>query len=106
MLYLKVKDVRTRALFFRLENKKRINKYIFINISSITFPETRPFFLRHFLLKYSRNNIRLQSKTRLLRRCVISNRNRSIIRPYGFSRIILKNFAHFGILPGFKKAVW
>jgi len=106
MLYLKFRDIRTRSMFFRLENKKRIDKYIFLNISMIIKADLHRYFLYNFWLRYYKSNIRLQSKTRLMRRCIISNRNRSVYRPYGLSRIVLKNFAHFGILPGYKKAVW
>jgi len=106
MLYLKIRDIKTRSLFFRLENKRRINKYIFI-LSRISEKKCLiNNFLWNFWLVYLKKNSKLQSKTRLLRRCIFSNRNRGVYRPYGLSRIILKNFAHFGILPGYKKAVW
>jgi len=107
MLYLKIKDIKIRSLFFRLENKKRIDKYIFINIARITkIKNTTPYLFYNFWLQNHKNNNSLQSKTCLTRRCIFSNRNRSIYRPYGLSRIVLKNFAHFGILPGYKKAIW
>lgn len=107
MLHLKLKDFKTRSLFFRLENKKRIDRYIFVNILLNTHIDTSIlYFLYNFWIQYYKNNNRLQSKSRLTRRCIFSNRNRSVYRPYGLSRIVLKNFAHFGILPGYKKAVW
>ena len=56
---------------------------------------------------YSTNCVKLNSKTRVLRRCVVSNRNRGNLRSFGgLSRIVLRNFIHSGILPGYKKAVW
>lgn len=107
MLYLKIKDIKNRTAFFRLENKQRIFKYIFINIrNKMLLNKTADTFLFHFLQQYSKNNFKLYSKTRLLRRCIMSNRNRSVFRPFGLSRMLLKNFMGFGILPGYKKAVW
>jgi ribosomal protein S14 len=107
MLYLKIKDIKNRTAFFRSENRQKIYKYIFINIRNKTkSSKTFDILLFNFLQQYSKNNFKLYSKTRLLRRCVMSNRNRSVFRPFGFSRIVLKNFMSFGILPGYKKAVW
>lgn len=48
---------------------------------------------------------KLKFKTKLVRRCVISNRGRGNFRPYGLSRFYLREFMQFGILPGFKKSV-
>jgi len=41
----------------------------------------------------------------LSRRCLLSNRNRAVLRSYGLSRIVFRDFAQLGILPGYKKAV-
>ena len=57
---------------------------------------------KFYLKKYFKSN----SKTRFVRRCNITNRNRSVLRSFGFSRIVFRNFIHHGFLPGYKKAVW
>jgi len=46
------------------------------------------------------------SKTKLFRNCIVTGRSRAIIRPYGISRIVLKELILFGKLPGYKKAIW
>jgi len=46
------------------------------------------------------------SKTKLFRNCIITDRSRAILRPYGLSRCALKELIQFGRLPGYKKSVW
>ena len=100
MRYLKIKDIKARDSFFYQEINKKVNKIFFINL--VQKLNVSKVFLNFYLKKY----FILNSKTKLLRRCLISNRSRSILRPLGLSRITLRNFIHGGILPGYKKAVW
>jgi len=103
MRYLKIKDIKRRNDFLYKENYKKINKIFFINlVQKLTVSEKSKIFLNLYLKKY----FTLNSKTKLLRRCLVSNRSRSVLRPIGLSRITLRNFIHGGILPGYKKAVW
>jgi ribosomal protein S14 len=108
MRYLKVRDIKARQKFFIQENLKKVHKFVYINLMQKLKikPGTAEKFLTIFLNSYSDRYFKSNSKTRLLRRCVFSNRSRAVLRPYGFSRIVLRNFIHFGILPGYKKAVW
>ena len=108
MRYLKIRDIKARGAFLRHENIKKINKYVCINFSRKlkATPELAAKFVSSFLTFFSKSAFKRNSKTKLLRRCVLSNRSRGVYRPYGFSRIVLRNFIHFGILPGYKKAVW
>jgi ribosomal protein S14 len=39
-------------------------------------------------------------------RCILTNRKGSIDRKFLLSRIVLRDLMQFGIIPGFKKAVW
>lgn len=108
MRYLKIKDIKARGAFLRQENVKKVNKYVYINLSRKLkdTPELAAKFVGSLLTFFSKSIFKKNSKTKLLRRCVLSNRSRGVHRPYGFSRIVLRNFIHFGILPGYKKAVW
>jgi small subunit ribosomal protein S14 len=107
MKYLKVKDIKNRKNFFLNEKKKVIKKTIFINflnLFSSQFKNKHSIFLYIFIkkLKYFSNT----SKTKINRRCIISNRNRAIIRPFNISRIVFKDLIYFGLLPGYKKSIW
>ena len=54
------------------------------------------------LAKLPRNS----SKTRLRRMCRLTGRTRSVYRKFGLSRIMLRELAHEGHVPGMKKASW
>jgi ribosomal protein S14 len=107
MKYLKVKDIKNRRNFFRNEKKILIKKTIFIhflNLFSNEFKKKHSVFLYIFIkkLKFFSSN----SKTKINRRCIFSNRSRGILRSLNVSRIIFKDLIFFGLLPGYKKAVW
>lgn len=45
-------------------------------------------------------------KVREYNRCSISGRSRGYIRYFGVSRIVLRELAHKGLIPGLRKASW
>jgi len=110
MSYSKFKDIKNRRYFLKKEKNKLISKFLFLNfvqgLNLKTHSDISGRILQLCLKLNASKRVRFNSKTKLTRRCVISNRNRSVYRPFGFSRIVLKNFIHLGILPGYRKAVW
>jgi len=107
MKYLKVKDIKNRQKFFFNEKNKIIKKTIFINFLNLFskhFKSKHSIFLYIFIKKL--NYFNKSSKTKINRRCILSNRNRAIVRPFNISRIVFKDLIYFGLLPGYKKAVW
>lgn len=44
--------------------------------------------------------------TRKVRRCAITGRSRGYMRDFGVSRIVFRELARQGQLPGIKKASW
>ena len=54
------------------------------------------------LAKLPRNS----AKIRLKNRCAITGRPRGFYRKFKLSRIMLREMASFGLLPGVKKASW
>ncbi len=46
------------------------------------------------------------SKIRLRNRCMITGRPRGYIRQFGVSRIVFREMASQGLIPGIKKASW
>lgn len=102
MLSLKVKDLRNRKIFRLLENSKIVNKFLFIHIlnKNMIFIRTLEFFSKK-RLKANR-----LSKTKITRRCIFNNRGNSALRPFGISRVYLRELIQFGLVPGYSKAVW
>jgi small subunit ribosomal protein S14 len=56
--------------------------------------------------------VRLQSlprngaASRIVNRCAISGRRRGYYRKFGISRIVLREMAHEGLIPGVRKSSW
>ena len=104
MLSLKKKDLKVRQKFLNNEQLKRVNKFLFVN----TLNSNKISNLEKTFTVFSRDNLNrgLDSKVKITRRCIINNRNRSVIRPFGISRVYLRELLQFGLLPGYTKAVW
>jgi small subunit ribosomal protein S14 len=54
------------------------------------------------LAKLPRNS----SPTRLARRCELTGRRRGYYRKFKISRIMLRELAHKGLIPGMRKSSW
>jgi ribosomal protein S14 len=106
MLSSKVKDLKIRHAFYKKELLKRKIKFLFINSlnKELAYTKGRNFssFLKFFVFKGSRRI----SKTKIVRRCVLTNRARVSVRKYGISRPILRELFQNGVIPGYIKAVW
>ena len=46
------------------------------------------------------------AKSRVLNRCLISGRPKAVYRKFRVSRIVLRELAHQGMVPGMRKASW
>ena len=66
--------------------------------------ETEPSVVISYLK--NKNKIKNKSKTRMTNRCVLNNRGRGVLRPYGISRTLMRELMQFGVIPGYSKAVW
>lgn len=107
MLSLKIKDLKNRNLYLKNEKKIIINRFLFIHLLNQSKKRKEKLFFLFLLLKNKKNSkLKYKMRTKIVRRCAISNRGRGNFRPYGISRFFLRDFMQFGILPGFKKAVW
>jgi ribosomal protein S14 len=107
MLIKKTKDISFRSMYFKTELKSKLLKFLFIYFSckpSYFVANKKKRLLLSFLFLVRK--LQQVSKTKMQRRCVLTNRSRGIIRFYGISRIKLKELLSFGIIPGYKKAVW
>lgn len=104
MYYLKRKDQKHRNHFKKFEIKLKLKKFIMIHTLSLlqknyTAPQKN--FYYYQLLKKKKKSI----LNKIVRRCILTNRSKSI-RSLKVSRIQAKELISFGIIPGYKKAVW
>jgi ribosomal protein S14 len=104
MLSAKIKDLKSRKIFENSEKSQKVGKFLFINsLNNKTVKNVENlstvFYLQSCLGKK-------KSKVKITRRCVINNRNRSVVRPFGISRVYLRELLQFGGVPGYSKAVW
>jgi len=108
MFSSQIKDKKIRASFNKIEKLKRIKKFVFTNLlSSLSSNSKLPFSkeILFYCLK-KQKKIKFKSKVRITNRCVLNNRGKGVFRPFGVSRVILRNLMQFGLLPGYAKAVW
>ena len=101
MLHLKVKDLKYRKKFLQNEKSYLIGKYIFLY-----FLKKSSISLRFLSEKFVRKYLKGSFRSKIVNRCILTNRGRGVFRPFGCSRIVLRNLFLFGIIPGLKKAVW
>jgi ribosomal protein S14 len=103
MLSKKIKDIKIRKLFLKKESIKKINKFLFVHLSSKNQKENVNCFDKN-LLKLN-SSLRV-SKTLIKNRCILTNRNKGVNKHFSISRIVMRDLSQFGLLPGFNKAVW
>jgi ribosomal protein S14 len=104
MLSNKIKDLKIRKNFYAKESLKKLLKFLclknFNNKNGLKgfYSEVLFFFLK------KKNNI--FSKTKIVRRCVITERSRGSIRVFGVSRCVLRELFQSGVIPGWSKSIW
>lgn len=106
MLSTKIRDIKTRDSFYRVEKLKKIKKFLFVNFLNDKKQTTysRGYGLMLFFKK--KQKLKLKTSVRISNNCIFNNRSKSVLRPYGISRILMRDLMHFGVLPGYSKAVW
>lgn len=99
MLFKKVKDLNIRKQYKKNENLNVALKFLFTNFFNKNKNVTKCGSI------FSNVKQRNFSKSKIVRRCILTNRSRGSIRPYNISRVKLRELLQFGIIPGYKKAV-
>lgn len=99
MLFRKVKDLKLRKKFQQNEVVNTSVKFLFTNY----FNKNKDINKCQDFLNLKQKNY---SKTKIVRRCILTNRSRGSIRPFNVSRVKLRELFQFGIIPGYKKSVW
>ena len=108
MLSAKIRDIKTRNSFYRVERLKKVKKFLFVNYLNSSHKEKSSLYRNCLLISFlkTKQKIKHKSRVRMSNRCIFNNRNKSVLRPYGISRILLRDLMQFGVLPGYSKAVW
>jgi small subunit ribosomal protein S14 len=94
-----IKDNKKRLIVAKYEKKKLLLKSI-QNNTNLSFKVRWIIGLE--LSSLPKNS----SMTRLHRRCLLTSRSRSNFRKFSISRIMLRDLAGFGLIPGIKKSSW
>jgi len=96
LLSKKIKNLQLRQIFNKIEKFKKLNKFIFIYLINKN--------LIHFFNVSKK--FKMKTLMAITRRCLLTNRSRAIYRPFGLSRLVLRDLIQFGLLPGYTKAIW
>lgn len=102
----KVKDLKNRKLFYSVERSRLINKFIFINLQNkvlLTQKEKQNILFKNFRRF---NQLKYKVSTKVLNKCLLTNRNAKTYSSYNLSRIKIKEFLSFGVLSGYRKSIW
>ena len=101
----KIKDIQIRKQYKQKEYFLKLNKSIQTQLYSYNYKYNKILFTKLNYINISKKKLS-SLKTKIVRRCNETNRNRSVFRKFGLSRLTLKNYFSFGLLPGYKKAIW
>lgn len=103
MLHSKVKDLKHRQQFLKLEKTRIVDIFVFRNL--VANPQTSLELKKNMFFKFY-NKKKSRVKNRIVRRCVLTNRGRGSLQDFKISRSLLRELMGFGIIPGYKKSVW
>ena len=105
MLSKKKKDLIIRKKYINLEKKQILKKFVDTNLLSENFFQKEKKNVFFFSINKINQFIFL-SKSKITRRCNLTNRNRTIIRKYNISQYKLKKLINFGIISGLNSSIW
>jgi ribosomal protein S14 len=108
MYFIKKKDLYFREKYNQTELDKIKLKFLITHL--LQNKDVKKKVSRKILSIFINRNInklhKKYSKTKIVRRCPMTGRGRGSLRHFGLSRIMLRDFLRFGVLPGYKKAIW
>ncbi len=105
MKYLKFKDNHFRKNFKIFELIYKLKHFLYKNILSFIFKSSFSLISKKIIIFQILKKKKKNFLTKIVRRCVLTNRSKSI-RPFKVSRILARELMGFGIIPGYKTAVW
>lgn len=95
----KINEIKKRQLIEKYEYNSKILKVLESSLSNQS--KKRAVYSINLVLHFLS-----RTTTRINHRCRLTNRNRGVFRSYGLSRLQLRKLMQFGLVPGYKKAVW
>jgi len=107
MLFKKTKDLQYRNSYNIREKNIKLKKFVFINL--LTTMRLIKNLDNSQILGGFFNNKEFyfkSQKSKIVNRCVHTNRRNVSLKSYRTSRIFFRELLQFGVIPGFKKAVW
>lgn len=105
MLSSRVKDKKNRKLFLKSEQNRLLLKFIYINLISRDSSLKSRSYIQYKYYRYF-NKLKFRITTKLLNKCIISNRNAKTYSVFKLSRIVFKDLLTFGVIPGYRKSVF
>ncbi len=90
-------DIKKRILYAINESLNREHKATLYNSNSSKHNK--------LLIQQKLNNL-TYNQTKIKNRCILTARSRSTYRHFKLSRIMLRNLAAYGLLPGITKSSW
>jgi ribosomal protein S14 len=104
MLSIKKKDFFLRSKFNNLEKTQSLDKLVSINLSFKTFLSKKR--TKNFAVSRLNRSKSLVSKVKVNRRCILTNRSRSVVRKYNLSQSTFQKISKRGWIFGSQKACW
>jgi ribosomal protein S14 len=97
------KDKKLRKKLSQLELEERQYKYLRVNV--LNFPDYKQDcnVYKHYFNARLKKRI---SKTKLVRRCLLTYKARVMYKKFKISRVKLKYMLDLNLIAGYKKAVW
>lgn len=107
MIFLKVKDLKYRRNYNKIEKLRQVKKFVFTNLlSNLIYKNKSVEVNQRIAFLISKTNKKLLSKIKIVRRCILTNRSRRNMRSYHISHTGFRNLIQFGLVPGVKKSIW
>jgi small subunit ribosomal protein S14 len=99
-----MKSMRNKDLRRRINYDNRELNYIvlksLVDVSLLSKRKRDPFF------RSLKRSVRYAERTRIVNRCVVTDRSRSVYKDFKLSRMKVREMANCGDLPGIKKSSW
>lgn len=104
MKSLKYKNIDTRSLLKKHEKRRLIAKTVLTFFLSLK--KKKPLSVFKQTKTHARYCVSKNSKTFVTNPCIVTNRAKGVSTKFSSSRFVLRNLMAFGLIPGYKKAVW
>jgi ribosomal protein S14 len=106
MIFSKIKDKNLRKSVLKTEHKNKIKKFILINFLNSNKNRKKFNINANVFNNKIKPKYLIKNKTKLTSRCIITNKSRVVNKNINISRSTLRDMLQFGLIPGYKKAVW